>query len=181
MENAETLQVWLEALIGTNLVHLNHHPDTKPLYDSGVVYGRTDDWEPFACLYMNGYHGTDRPDSRVVKRFGVFGDCKSLACARIAELRVKGKTVKPVFRHQMQPVKAPPGTLIAQDGRIIAPDGRVIALDGSIRSDGTVLAPDGKVRQRMLYHILVQTGLDTYEDPSKICGMTDNEWSYMMT
>ncbi len=178
MENAETLRVWLEALIGTNLVYLDHN-SAPLLYKSGVVYARTDDWEPIGDLFAETYHGTDRPDSTVPKRFGRFGDCKSLACARIAELRRAGKEALPSFRFRVDPVKAPPGTLRATDGRWITPDGRVLAIDGTIRPDGVLLAPDGSVRERIMFHILVQTGLDKYEDPSKVCGMTDSEWSYM--
>ena len=145
MENAETLNVWLEALVDTNLIYLRHHRDTPALYKAGVHYARTDDWDPIPRLYEVGYHGTDSPDSRVPRHFGIFGDCKSLSCARVAELRMKGKVAKPVFRFAEKPFTA----------------------------------ANGQQGTRMLYHILVQTGIQSYEDPSKECGMTDNEWSYM--
>lgn len=181
MENAETLRVWLEALIGTNRVFLEHHPKTKPLYSAGVKYARTDDWEPIPCLYAKGYHGTDRYDSSVVKRYGVFGDCKSLACARVAELHAQGKYAEPSFRFDIKPITAPHGSLISSDGRIIAPDGRVVAPYGTIGRNGVVLGRDGEPKTRLMYHILVRISEipEKYEDPSKVCGMTDNEWSYM--
>lgn len=54
-----------------------------PLYESGVRYVRehedfiaavpVEDWQAVDVLYENGY-----------------GDCEDLACARVAELRIKG-------------------------------------------------------------------------------------------
>ena len=179
VENAETLNVWLEALIGTNRVFLSHHPRTPKLYDAGVIYARTDDWESIPDLYRESYHGTDRPECRVPKRYGRFGDCKSLACARIAELRAAGKQAKPNFRFDIKPIIAPRGSLILPNGSIVSPNGAILSADGSIAANGIVLDPSGRPRERLLYHILVQTGMNEYEDPSKVCGMTDNEWAYM--
>ncbi len=96
-ENAEGLRVLLDALIGLNSWYLRHHA-APPLYASGVVYGRTDDWEPIPALYATGYHGTDKPDSSFSPRRGCFGDCKSLSAALIAEYRHQGKSAQPVFR-----------------------------------------------------------------------------------
>jgi hypothetical protein len=63
-----------------------------------------------------------------------YGDCKSLAATRIAELRDAGKKADMAFRFK-------PG------------------------SNGT------------MYHILVQTSAGGFEDPSKVCGMPEDEWS----
>lgn len=79
-EEAEVLQVLLEALVAVNRVHLRHHA-RKSLYRSGVVYGRTTEWDAIPALYERGY-----------------GDCKSLSAARIAELREQKVECRPVFR-----------------------------------------------------------------------------------
>ncbi len=48
-----------------------------------------------------------------------------------------------------------------------------------LREDGRVakpvfrFSPDG-----MMYHILIMTGVNSFEDPSKACGMDASEWSY---
>ena len=101
-ENAEGLRALLDTLIACNACFLRHHP-ARPLYRSGVVYGRTDDWETIPALYARGYHGTDKPGSNHPQAYGVFGDCKSLTAARVAELRMQGRTAEPQFRYAAQP------------------------------------------------------------------------------
>ncbi len=96
-ENAEGLRVLLDTLVRLNSWFLRHHP-ARPLYDAGVVYARTDLWEPIPALYTSGYHGTDNPSSNFPKKFGIFGDCKSLSAALIAQYRYQGKGAEPVFR-----------------------------------------------------------------------------------
>jgi hypothetical protein len=121
VENAEALQVLLEALIAIDMIHLIHHPQTPKLADPafGVVYGRTEEWMSIPSLWLN-----------------TFGDCKSLTAMRIAELRRAGKVAKPVFRFRKN------------------------------KRGGTD------------YHILVQVGVNAFQDPSKECGMKDSEWAY---
>lgn len=97
LENTEVLKASLDYLITLNRYFLRHHA-AKPLYSSGVVYGRTEDFEPIPALYLEGYHGTDKPECRVAKRFGRFGDCKSLSGALIAEYRNQGRICLPEFR-----------------------------------------------------------------------------------
>jgi hypothetical protein len=63
-----------------------------------VAYARTDDWETIPALYMQGAHGTDEPDSNFPRRYGIFGDCKSLTAALIAERRMQGQFAEPQFR-----------------------------------------------------------------------------------
>lgn len=50
------------------------------------------------------------------------------------------------------------------------------------RRAGRVAMPVFRFRQNRFggtdYHILVQTGVNRFEDPSKELGMCDNEWSY---
>lgn len=79
-EDATALMLLLECLIGLNRAYLRDHP-TKGLYRSGVVYGRTEEWDSIPA----------------VKRRG-FADCKSLSAWRIAELREQGVECRPVFR-----------------------------------------------------------------------------------
>jgi hypothetical protein len=102
LDDACALRALLDSMIALNLAYLRYH-SAPPLYESGVIYGRTTIWEPTAALYLPNKHSrNDRGriwwdpigESGGKKR----GDCKSLACARIAELRAKGKRATPVFR-----------------------------------------------------------------------------------
>ena len=80
VDNAYVLRALLDCMIQINIAFLQAH--TIPaLYESGVRYGRTTLWEPIPALYMRRY-----------------GDCKSLATAKIAELRLAGIPADPVFR-----------------------------------------------------------------------------------
>lgn len=118
VENAEVLRALLECLIAINIAYLEEHPKTIKLYDTRVVYGRTDDWDSLPDLYTRGY-----------------GDCKTLTAVRCAELRLAGSYANPTFRFQEFP-------------------------------------------EGMMYHILIETGPDTYEDPSKVKGMNQDENAY---
>jgi len=80
VENAQVLKILLDTLINFNTAYLKNHT-ALPLYQSGVIYGRTQIWEPIPALYARGY-----------------GDCKSLSAALIAEYRKRGIACKPVFR-----------------------------------------------------------------------------------
>lgn len=80
-ENAPVLQAILEALIQINVAYLRRAKNHTPLYQSGVIYGRTYWFEPIPALYERR-----------------FGDCKSLSAALIAEYRSQGKEAIPVFR-----------------------------------------------------------------------------------
>jgi hypothetical protein len=80
VENSVVLRSLLDCLVGINLNYLARHK-VKPLYQSGVRYGRTKVWEPIPELYARGY-----------------GDCKSLATALIAEYQKMGVDCRPVFR-----------------------------------------------------------------------------------
>lgn len=80
VDNAYALRILLNCLIELNLAYLRFHPAPK-LYESGVVYGRTKEWEPIPTLYRRGY-----------------GDCKSLTAAKIAENIRDGIDCLPVFR-----------------------------------------------------------------------------------
>jgi hypothetical protein len=102
VDNACALRALLDGLIALNLAYLRYHP-TAPLYASGVIYGRTTIWEPTAALYLPNKHPTKGYGKTWWNPIGVSGgkrrgDCKSLACARIAELRAAGKKANPVFR-----------------------------------------------------------------------------------
>jgi hypothetical protein len=79
-EESVALALCLEFLIGINRAYLRDHP-TKSLYRSGVVYGRTVEWDSIPAVIQRGY-----------------GDCKSLSAWRIAELREEGVECRPVFR-----------------------------------------------------------------------------------
>lgn len=80
VDNAYALRALLDCLIQLNLGFLQRHP-VPALYKSGVRYGRTVLWEPIPALYARGY-----------------GDCKSLATAKIAEMRMAGIPCEPCFR-----------------------------------------------------------------------------------
>lgn len=80
VENAEALRASLDYLIALNQAYLRSHAVPK-LYRAGVRYARTQVWDTIPALYARSY-----------------GDCKSLACALIAEYRAEGKNAEPAFR-----------------------------------------------------------------------------------
>jgi hypothetical protein len=80
VDNALALRALLDCLVDLNVAYLKHHP-ALGLYQSGVFYKRTLEWEPIPALYERGY-----------------GDCKSLATALIAQYRLQGIAAEPVFR-----------------------------------------------------------------------------------
>ena len=79
-DNALALHALLNCLVALNVAHLTYHREV-PLFNSGVYYGRTKEWEPIPEMYARGY-----------------GDCKSLSAALIAEYRMRGIPADPVFR-----------------------------------------------------------------------------------
>lgn len=79
-DNARALKALLECLINLDRAFLRNH-SVPSLYRSGVVYGRTKEWDTIPALYAKGY-----------------GDCKSLSAALIAEYRNAGIAADPVFR-----------------------------------------------------------------------------------
>lgn len=83
--NARTLRVLMRNLIELNLVYLEEAPRlgyaVPLLYASGVVYDRTNWWEPIDALYKRK-----------------FGDCKSLTGAWIAQQWMRGIKCEPVHR-----------------------------------------------------------------------------------
>jgi len=84
-ENATALRALMDCLVDLDVLCLRAFPDTPPLYESGVFYRLMPyryPWDTVPTLYARGY-----------------GDCKSLAAARIAELRLQGMDATPVFRH----------------------------------------------------------------------------------
>jgi hypothetical protein len=80
VEKALALRASLDLLISLNLIFLSDHT-VPPLYSAGVVYKRDPIWAPIPSLYAR-----------------TFGDCKSLACALIAEYRNRGIPAEPAFR-----------------------------------------------------------------------------------
>jgi hypothetical protein len=86
-DNAEVLRVLLECLIACDMLYRKGVGRRAPsLYNSGVVYGRTDVWDATPDLQMRRY-----------------GDCKSLTADRCAELRLAGESARPVFRFAQNP------------------------------------------------------------------------------
>lgn len=80
-EESYVLRASLDYLVSVNRNFLRFHPDTPPLYQAGVRYGRTVIWDSIPRLYQLGY-----------------GDCKSLACALIAQYQLQNISAKPTFR-----------------------------------------------------------------------------------
>lgn len=72
------LRLMVEALVLANLSYLREHPETPPLYESGVRYEAEpddeDDWNDIPATLALGA-----------------GDCEDLAAWRIAELRAGGE------------------------------------------------------------------------------------------
>jgi len=85
LSNAVVLRALLDGLIAANVVYLKYH--TFPsLYESGVVYKRTNVWDSLPALYHRGY-----------------GDCKSLTAALVAERMTRRESAMPVFRWMPRP------------------------------------------------------------------------------
>lgn len=105
IDNALALRDLLDCMIALNMSFLRKHR-VPPLYSSGVTYGRTHIWEPISALYLPNKTPLNRVfwEPRGVSGGERRGDCKSLATARIAELRLAGKHAEPVFRWAKRPV-----------------------------------------------------------------------------
>jgi len=82
LDNARALQALMNCLCDLDSLWIRWNPGTPHLYDS-VIYHRTNIWDSTPALIGRG-----------------FGDCKSLAACRIAELRRAGVWCRPVFRFQ---------------------------------------------------------------------------------
>ena len=82
--NATALRALLDCLVELDVIYLEARPNTPGLYEARVFYHfmpTRAPWDTIPTLFSRGY-----------------GDCKSLAAARIAELRRHGQTAIPVFR-----------------------------------------------------------------------------------
>ncbi len=75
------LRTLVDALVAINRHYIRRHAP-RPIYGAGLRYGRTEEWDTIPALYARG-----------------FGDGKSLAAARIAELLEGGVDAEPVFRY----------------------------------------------------------------------------------
>jgi hypothetical protein len=77
-EREAVLRLMMEALVAANVAYLREHPETPPLYESGVRYEAEpddeDDWNDIPSTLALGA-----------------GDCEDLAAWRIAELRASGE------------------------------------------------------------------------------------------
>jgi hypothetical protein len=80
-KNAIALEALMTCLTELDMLFLQCRPNTPFLYDTPVYYERTIVWDTIPALYARG-----------------FGDCKSLAACRVAELRRIGIPCRPVFR-----------------------------------------------------------------------------------
>jgi hypothetical protein len=79
------LRILCDALVSLNLIYLQDHPATPSLYETGIRYVRdpvpVEDWQTIPELLYRGC-----------------GDCKSLACYRVAELLRQGVKAIVQFR-----------------------------------------------------------------------------------
>lgn len=110
-ENAYVLSALLECLIAINVAYRQVHSETPTLYKSGVRYGRTTLWEPIPALYARGY-----------------GDCKSLACALIAEYRLAGIPARPSFRWARNPLNGTDYHIVVQNVRGFEDPSKVLGM-----------------------------------------------------
>lgn len=89
VENALALRALLDCTVALNRAvfqTIGRSKKIRPLYETGIVYGRTKLWEPIPALYARGY-----------------GDCKSLSAALVAEYQQKGIECRPDFRFARNP------------------------------------------------------------------------------
>lgn len=101
------LRVLLRALAAADVEYLRAHPDTPPLYRSGVRYRAErvprEYWKGIAETLEDGH-----------------GDCEDLACWRCAELIVRQRVAaEPVFRYRRV------GRLSVYHILVRTPDGRI--------------------------------------------------------
>jgi hypothetical protein len=111
------LRFLLEGLTRANELYLSEHPNTPPLYASGVRYQPEpygeEDWDTIPVVYERGW-----------------GDCEDLACIRCAELRRAGLQCHPDFYiSKREPLQLTYHIVV----RIIAPNGRHIIEDPSAK------------------------------------------------
>lgn len=83
----ESVGVLTDALTALNLAYLRAHPETPPLYRSGVRYKR----EP---------RGEERWLTIPLVRERGAGDCEDLSCWRAAELQAAGERARAVNTHK---------------------------------------------------------------------------------
>lgn len=110
----------LEAVCRANMKWLELFPQTPNLYESGVYYvpeDGTEEWPDVQSLYERGC-----------------GDCEDLACARVAELRIRHRVkCRPFIRwretkeghrtyHVLVAIKNPRGNTIINGERYIIED-----------------------------------------------------------
>lgn len=87
LASKQALMILLETLTRINQAYLANHPDTPPLYQSGLVYQPefgTEEWQDIPTTFERGY-----------------GDCEDLAAHISAEFRNSGIDSKPYLRMQM--------------------------------------------------------------------------------
>lgn len=111
------LRFLLEGLTRANQLYLDEHPNTPPLYASGVRYQPEpygeEDWDGIQIVIQRGW-----------------GDCEDLACWRSAELRRAGIHCHPDFYiSKREPLQITYHIVV----RIITPDGRHIIEDPSAK------------------------------------------------
>lgn len=109
-ENAYALRALLDCLISLNRAYLRNHA-VPALYQSGVVYGRTQVWDTIPALYQRG-----------------FGDCKSLSAALIAQYREAGKECRPVFRWVEKRNGVKDFHILVQVGRVFEDPSKVLGM-----------------------------------------------------
>lgn len=81
-DNARAAEALLECLTDIDLLYLKYrNGNVIPLYSHPLRYDRTVVWDTTPALYARNY-----------------GDCKSLACTRVAEYRFQGRDSRPFFR-----------------------------------------------------------------------------------
>ena len=119
------LRVLLEALTACDMIFLKKHR-VPGLYDSGVVYGRTQVWDSIPDLYERTY-----------------GDCKSLTATRVAELRTKGEDARPVFRFMQNPQTGRRDFhILVQRGKSFEDPSRTLGMEAYHASKGLWFFPE---------------------------------------
>lgn len=107
VDNACALRALLELQVTLSLAYLQYHA-APPLYASGVVYGRTEIWEPLPSLLLANKQPRKKGNMTIWEPLGTSGgkrraDCKSLAPALVAEYRNKGIGARCMFRFNPRP------------------------------------------------------------------------------
>src|SRR5689334_12279791 len=93
--NKRVIEIMLAALVELNIDYLREHPNTPPIFSSGIRYeaepAGQEQWLSIPFVLMR-------------RDMGLGADCEDLACWRVAELRLRlGENAHPIVTDRSMP------------------------------------------------------------------------------